>query len=114
MPVKLPILMEKKGRKAPAKQTVPSHPGTAREVMFSSAEIGASPERTAAFDPRLFLTKLATGKSCREYRDKQTIFSQGDEADAVFYIESGKVSHGGVHAWQRSRGCHSAGRQLFR
>lgn len=60
-------------------------------MMFSPAEIGASSEATAAFDPRFFLTKLGTGKTSREYRDKQAIFSQGDAADAVFYIQSGKV-----------------------
>ena len=27
----------------------------------------------------------------REYRTRQVVFSQGDAADAVFYIQSGKV-----------------------
>lgn len=35
--------------------------------------------------------KLGGGRNSREYRDKQAIFSQGDPADAVFYIQSGKV-----------------------
>jgi CRP/FNR family cyclic AMP-dependent transcriptional regulator len=43
------------------------------------------------FDPSAFLTRIENGKTTREYRNKQVVFSQGDAADAVFYIESGKV-----------------------
>ncbi len=44
-----------------------------------------------AFDPKAFLTRIETGKTRREYRNEQVVFSQGDAADAVFYIQSGKV-----------------------
>jgi CRP/FNR family transcriptional regulator, cyclic AMP receptor protein len=44
-----------------------------------------------AFDPKAFLTRIENGKMTRAYRNKQVVFSQGDAADAVFYIESGKV-----------------------
>ena len=44
-----------------------------------------------AFDPKAFLTRVGDGKTTREYRNKQVVFSQGDAADAVFYIQSGKV-----------------------
>jgi len=43
------------------------------------------------FDPSTFVTRLANGKTTREYRDKQSIFSQGDPADSVFFLQSGKV-----------------------
>jgi CRP/FNR family cyclic AMP-dependent transcriptional regulator len=43
------------------------------------------------FDPKAFLTRIDNEKTTREYRSKQIIFSQGDVADAVFYVESGKV-----------------------
>jgi CRP/FNR family transcriptional regulator, cyclic AMP receptor protein len=90
MAAKQPVVVEKQGRKTPGKKRTRLRPA-AREVMFSPAEIGASPERSAAVDPRLFLAKLATGKTSRDYEDKQSIYSQGDAADAVFCIESGKV-----------------------
>jgi len=49
-------------------------------------------ENTAlAFDPKALLTKLGKGKKTGAYRNKQVVFSQGDAADAVFYIQSGKV-----------------------
>ena len=44
-----------------------------------------------AFDPRAFLTRIEDAKTMREYRTKQVVFSQGDAADAVFYIQSGKI-----------------------
>jgi CRP-like cAMP-binding protein len=44
-----------------------------------------------AFDPNVFLTRIENGKTTREYRNKQVVFSQGDPADAVFYVQSGKV-----------------------
>jgi CRP-like cAMP-binding protein len=91
MASKNPSVREKKDRNTPAKQRTPLHSAAAREVMVSPAEIGTSPEHTAAFDLRLFLTKLAAGKSNQEYQDNEAVFSQGDAADAVFYIQSGKV-----------------------
>jgi CRP/FNR family transcriptional regulator, cyclic AMP receptor protein len=44
-----------------------------------------------AFDPKAFLSRVGDGQTTREYRNKQVVFSQGDAADAVFYIQSGKV-----------------------
>jgi CRP/FNR family transcriptional regulator, cyclic AMP receptor protein len=35
--------------------------------------------------------KFRTGMTFRNYRDKEIVFSQGDPADSVFYIESGTV-----------------------
>jgi CRP-like cAMP-binding protein len=53
--------------------------------------VGSSEESIAGFDPRHFLTKLVVGKSSQEYQSNESVFSQGDMADAVFYIQSGKV-----------------------
>jgi CRP/FNR family cyclic AMP-dependent transcriptional regulator len=35
--------------------------------------------------------KFRAGMTFRNYRDKEVVFSQGDSADSVFYIESGTV-----------------------
>lgn len=43
------------------------------------------------FDPQMFLAKVSEGKSISKYSKNQTIFSQGQIADAVFYIQKGKV-----------------------
>jgi CRP-like cAMP-binding protein len=44
-----------------------------------------------AFDPKAFLAKVDAGRSISTYRENQIVFSQGEPADAVFYIQSGKV-----------------------
>ncbi len=45
----------------------------------------------ATFDPKEFLSKVGQGRSIASYDTNQTIFSQGDEADSVLYIEHGKI-----------------------
>jgi CRP/FNR family transcriptional regulator, cyclic AMP receptor protein len=47
--------------------------------------------RRPSFDPKSFLAKVGEGRSIGKYRKDQTLFSQGDLADAVFYIQKGKV-----------------------
>ena len=45
----------------------------------------------ASFDPKKFLAKVGEGKTISKYRKDQIVFSQGQVADAVFYIQQGKV-----------------------
>jgi CRP/FNR family cyclic AMP-dependent transcriptional regulator len=45
----------------------------------------------ALFDPAVFLATAALGRDISSYSKKDTIFAQGDDADAVFYIKKGKV-----------------------
>lgn len=44
-----------------------------------------------SFDPLAFLAKVGTGKTISVYRKDQIIFSQGEVADTVFYIQKGGV-----------------------
>jgi CRP/FNR family cyclic AMP-dependent transcriptional regulator len=44
-----------------------------------------------SFDPKAFLAKIGDGRSIGKYRKDQIVFSQGEAAEAVFYIQSGKV-----------------------
>jgi CRP/FNR family transcriptional regulator, cyclic AMP receptor protein len=48
-------------------------------------------KKTARFDPKTYLLNVRGGGTTKEYRKKHTIFVQGSPADAVFYIEKGKV-----------------------
>lgn len=91
MAVKRPVVKEKKERKTPGKQRAPSRLGAARAALFNPAAIGDSPEPAVASDPCRFLTNIDAGRTIREYREKESIFSQGDAADAVFYVQSGRV-----------------------
>ena len=47
--------------------------------------------RKVSFEPRKFLAVVGHGKSISKYLKDQVVFSQGDEADAVFFIQKGKV-----------------------
>jgi CRP/FNR family cyclic AMP-dependent transcriptional regulator len=48
-------------------------------------------KRTKTFDPHAFLTNTGVDRTAHRYRPKQAVFSQGEGADAVFYIQEGKV-----------------------
>ena len=48
-------------------------------------------KRRSSFDPKAFLAKVGEGRSIDRYRKNQIVFSQGDPADAVFYVERGEV-----------------------
>jgi len=91
MPAKHAVVMEKKERKPPGNQRAPLRLVAAHQATPSSAKMGTSSERTAAFDPPAFLLGLSTGKSKQEYHHDEAVYSQGDAADAVFYLQSGKV-----------------------
>lgn len=43
------------------------------------------------FDPNVFLSKVNGGRTVSEYRNGQIIYTQGDPADAVFYVKKGKA-----------------------
>jgi CRP-like cAMP-binding protein len=49
------------------------------------------PKRTTPFNPQTFLAKVGQGKTLLQIRKRQLIFSQGDAADAVFYLQEGRV-----------------------
>ncbi len=48
-------------------------------------------ERERDFDPKRFLATIGEGRKVVAFPKKQTIFTQGEPADAVFYIQEGKV-----------------------
>ena len=55
------------------------------------------------FDPKVFLASVGAGKTFPKYDKGKVIFEQGDAADAVFYIQKGRVkitvlSHEGKEA----------------
>ncbi len=50
-----------------------------------------APKRTLPFNPKSFLARVSEGKSVAAYWRMQAIFRQGDPADAVFYVQKGRV-----------------------
>ena len=43
------------------------------------------------FDPAAFLAHAGLGRRIIEVKPKQTFFTQGDPADSVFYLQSGRA-----------------------
>jgi CRP-like cAMP-binding protein len=50
-----------------------------------------SAKRRPSFNPKAFLAKVGEGRNIGKYRKSEIVFSQGDPADKVFYIQKGKV-----------------------
>ena len=50
-----------------------------------------SKRRKTPLDPKKFLAKVGEGKTISRYRKDEIVFAQGEVADAVFYIQQGKV-----------------------
>ena len=48
-------------------------------------------EKKVPFDPKVFLATVNGGRSISKYRTNQKVFAQGGSAEAVFYIQKGKV-----------------------
>jgi CRP/FNR family cyclic AMP-dependent transcriptional regulator len=47
--------------------------------------------RKVAFNPKIFLAKVGEGKTISKIQKDKIVFSQGEVADAVFYIQKGKI-----------------------
>ncbi len=45
----------------------------------------------ASFNPKKFLARVGEGKTISKYRKDQIVFSQGEVAGSIFYIQQGKV-----------------------
>ncbi|HWX57397.1 Crp/Fnr family transcriptional regulator [Bradyrhizobium sp.] len=45
----------------------------------------------ALFDPKRFLAKVGDGKTILNFDKNRAVFSQGDAADTVFYIQKGRI-----------------------
>src|ERR1700685_1962210 len=52
---------------------------------------GSVAKKKRGFDPNEFLATIGAGRKSVLFPKKQNIFTQGDTADAVFYIQKGKV-----------------------
>ena len=69
------------------------HPNLARDITAKGKLMTSRPaaKRRRDLDPNAFLASIGEGRKLVLFPKKQTIFAQGDAADAVFYIQTGKV-----------------------
>jgi CRP/FNR family transcriptional regulator, cyclic AMP receptor protein len=63
------------------------HPRYVRNTERSEMTLDGPP----IFNPRTSLAQPGYGRSIIKYRKNQIIFTQGDNADAIFYIQKGKL-----------------------
>jgi CRP/FNR family cyclic AMP-dependent transcriptional regulator len=59
--------------------------------MDDRVKIPETTKRRRQFDPVVFLGTTAKGRTIATHRKKEAIFTQGNAANAVFYIKKGKV-----------------------
>jgi CRP/FNR family cyclic AMP-dependent transcriptional regulator len=52
---------------------------------------GMKSKKKSAFDPRVFLESVGASRRVSEFHDEEIIFSQGDAATSVLYIQKGSV-----------------------
>jgi CRP/FNR family cyclic AMP-dependent transcriptional regulator len=52
---------------------------------------GLKIKKKIAFDAQLFLQSVGASRRVEEFRKKQAIFSQGEAADSVMYVQKGSV-----------------------
>src|SRR3989442_7913781 len=53
-------------------------------------------KKSREFDPEALLATIGEGRKAMLFPKKRTIFAQGNPADAVFYLQAGKVKLAGV------------------
>jgi CRP/FNR family cyclic AMP-dependent transcriptional regulator len=51
----------------------------------------AAVKKLAAFDPKVFLSKIGSGRTNTKYSAGEIVYVQGDAANAVFYLQKGKI-----------------------
>ena len=75
----------------PLGHSFPMHQVAQRNLKIVSNEMGTLAGQKSPFDLQSFLDKFMAGKSRREYLTGEAVYSQGDLANAIFYIQTGKV-----------------------
>ena len=65
--------------------------GALRSEIGHGKAVMAKKLKEVPFDPMVFLATVDGGRTISKYQKNETIFRQGDPADAVFYIQKGKV-----------------------
>ena len=65
--------------------------GSALQTERNATGASVAAKRIRDFDPHSFLATIGQDRKSVLFKRKQKIFVQGDIADAVFYIQTGKV-----------------------
>src|SRR5450755_1095356 len=77
--------------KASTKIAVPAPIEQKSQSTRNSTRPPRAPKNDRKFEPQVFLDAIGEGRKALLFPKKQTIMAQGDPADAVFYLQTGKV-----------------------
>ena len=72
-------------------RSFPLPPTSDRKIKPVPSQMSAPPINGTMFDLQIPLNRLVTGKSRSEYLIGESVFSQGDPSNGVFYVQSGQV-----------------------
>jgi CRP/FNR family cyclic AMP-dependent transcriptional regulator len=73
--------------KVPRSSHLSSGSSAAQSIMAPLAAV----KKNGTFDPKTFLATIGEGRKILAFAKGQSIYAQGDQADAVFYVQKGKV-----------------------
>src|ERR1017187_9294557 len=68
---------------------MPKEPSSGLQLTQMKSVMVAKKKRE--FDPNTFLATIGDGRKMLAVKKRQLIFAQGDGADAIFYLQKGKV-----------------------
>jgi len=77
--------------------------------MSAHGSVVAMARKKQPFDVEVFLHTVDGGRSVSNYRKNQKVFSQGDPADAVFYIQRARSRSASYPSGGRRRSSRSTG-----
>jgi CRP-like cAMP-binding protein len=60
-------------------------------MLLTDKDISTTDKNISTFDPASFLTHAGLGRRIIEVKPGQTFFTQGDQANSVFYLQSGRA-----------------------
>src|ERR1700691_4234079 len=63
----------------------------ANVLRIGSPRDRVKPHRKSRFDAQVFLQSVGASRRVEEFRKKQAIFSQGQPADSIMYVQKGSV-----------------------
>jgi CRP/FNR family cyclic AMP-dependent transcriptional regulator len=78
-------------RRQPQTEAVEAPAAAVAALSAHEISARADTETSPAFDAKAFLAVTGAGRVVGAYEAEQVIFHQGDTADAVFYIQTGRV-----------------------
>src|SRR4051794_16208231 len=74
---------------SPVARKMTRRPTFPPKLDVSGQSAAARSERE--FDARAFLATIGEGRTAKVFRRRETIYAQGEAADAIFYLQKGKV-----------------------